>query len=163
MLFWFLVVLFKLDFSCLLVFYGLDSVSEAEGRHDLTAVLLKHGRQGMEEESKSSSRWQWIQDRKLRHRQFNFTQQNHKFLFSSISTSVLLCFATNWRRSQYFRSFDCGDRETAMCGFLQRFSWTRLESVAIAAAPPTLGTGLQRRLRLGSVAPPGNPGAPDPA
>lgn len=76
------VVLFKLDFSCF--FYGLDSVSERRSLDPRTkrsngSFIRTWKKEQRERELKSTSRWQWIQDRKLLHRQFNFTQRNHNF------------------------------------------------------------------------------------
>lgn len=114
MLFWFFVVLFKLDFSCF--FYGLDSVSERRSLDPRTkrsngSFIRTWKKEQRERELKSTSRWQWIQDRKLLHRQFNFTQRNHNFfiLFDFhfvFFYYVLLPFGDD---HNIFISIDCGD------------------------------------------------------
>lgn len=92
------VVLFKLDFSRLLFTVWIpfpreeDTTQERSNGSFIRTWSEKRKTRKKSEESKSSSRWQWIQDRKLLHRQFNFTQQNHKFLFSSIFTLCRFSF-----------------------------------------------------------------------
>lgn len=71
----------------------------------------KKGTERRARELKSTSRWQWVQDRKLLHRQFNFTQQNHKLFYFlrfplCLFYWILLPFDDD---HNIFVSFDCGD------------------------------------------------------
>lgn len=72
--------LFKLDFSLLRFMVWILFPKEEDTTREWSngSFIGTRKRRKKLEESESTSRWQWIQDRKLLYRQFNFTQRNHK-------------------------------------------------------------------------------------